>query len=260
VSIFLNRGGGTFASEIVYLNPTGASGIVAGDFDGDQRADIAIASGSLTAYLLLNNGDGTFRFSPQFPTGSYASYLTAADFDRDGTLDLGIAGTFSIALLMNQGNANFREPAVYDNSPSCNYVGPLIAGDLTGDDYPELVRTCFQGGAWVAARNNFSGRLSEELTYPTGQWPFRLVMADFTADGWDDLAVANSWAYANSVSVLPGLGDGTFAPQVTYDAAGPTFIAAGDLNGDGHPDLATAGSPGYPTVSGTVSVLLSICE
>jgi hypothetical protein len=56
------------------------------------------------------------------------------------------------------------------------------------------------------------------------------------------------------------LGDGTFAPTLSYDAAGPVFIAAGDLNGDAHPDLATAGSPGYPEPNGTVSVLLSICE
>jgi len=263
VSIYLNRGDGTFTSEVAYQNPAGAFGIVAGDFDGDYRADLAIASGGMTAYLLMNDGDGTFRFGPVLPTG-YASHLTAADFDHDGALDLGVAGSFAIAVLTNLGSGEFGSPVVYDNSPACDYVGPLIAGDLNGDDYPDLVRTCYQGGAFVAVRTNTGdGNLSDEVTYPTGQWPHHLVMGDFTGHGHNDLAVANSWAYANSVSVLPNLGDGTFAPKIDLEAGAPVAIAAGDLNGDGHLDLATAGNPGYPAdpaAIGTVSVLLSICE
>jgi len=262
VSINLNRGDGTFTSEVAYLNSGGASGIIAGDFDGDQDADLAIASGGMDAFLLFNNGDGTFRIGPVFPTGSYASYLTAADFDHDGALDLGIAGTFSIAVLFNQGHGEFGSPVVYDNSPACDYVGPLIAGDLSGDDYPDVVRTCYQGGAFVAVRTNAgNGQLSDEVTYPVGQWPFRLVMGDFTGHGRTDLAVANSWAYANSVSVLPNQGDASFTPRVDFEAGAPVSIATGDLNGDGHLDLATAGNPDYPaTMNGTVSVLLSTCE
>ena len=261
VSIFLNRGDGTFASEVVYQNPGGGSGIVAGDFDGDQRTDLALNSGGMFVYLLINRGDGTFRFGPQLPTGSFASYATVADFDRDGALDLAVAGISSVAVLFNQGNAHFRPPVIYENSSACDYVGPLIAGDLTGDDYPELVRSCHQGSHFVAARKNQGdGGLSDELTYQTGEWPFRLVMGDFTGHGRNDLAVANSWSYSQSVSVLPNVGDGNFAPQLTYDAVGPMFIAAGDLNGDGHPDLATAGNATYTASNGTVSILLSICE
>src|SRR5262249_37778317 len=54
------------------------------------------------------------------------------------------------------------------------------------------------------------------------------------------------------VSVLLGIGDGTFAPAVSYPTAnGAHFIAVGDFNGDGTPDLAVSNGS-----SNSVSILL----
>ena len=52
-----------------------------------------------------------------------------------------------------------------------------------------------------------------------GNDPSSIISGDFTGDGILDLAVAN--AGADTVSVLLGNGDGTFAPQVTYAGRGP---------------------------------------
>lgn len=69
-----------------------------------------------------------------------------------------------------------------------------------------------------------------------GLEPYSSDIGDFNRDGIIDVAVAN---YAdNSVSVLFGVGDGTFQPAVTMDAGtSPTGIVAGDLNGDQILDL-----------------------
>ena len=57
---------------------------------------------------------------------------------------------------------------------------------------------------------------------------------------------------SNTISVLPGNGDGTFQPALTLTAGtAPGSVAAGDFNGDGNPDLAAANSG-----SNDVSVLL----
>jgi hypothetical protein len=88
------------------------------------------------------------------------------------------------------------------------------------------------------------------VDYATGPIPFSVAVGDLNGDGKPDLAVAN--ANSNSVSVLLGNGDGSFAAKVDYTTGFfPESVAMGDLNRDGKPDLAVAN-----TGSASVSVLL----
>ena len=83
---------------------------------------------------------------------------------------------------------------------------------------------------------------SPAASFPVGANPQDVVTADFNNDGKLDLA-ASSYDDAGdgSVTVLLGNGNGAFQPAQTF-ATGPyTFsLAAGDFNGDGKLDLATA--------------------
>jgi hypothetical protein len=68
-------------------------------------------------------------------------------------------------------------------------------------------------------------------------------------DGKPDIVTEN---VAQTVSVLLGSGDGTFAAEVDFITGGnPYSLALGDLNRDGRLDVVTAG---------TVSVLLGSCQ
>jgi uncharacterized protein (TIGR03437 family) len=79
--------------------------------------------------------------------------------------------------------------------------------------------------------------LNPPVPYGAGSDPLAFAVADFNGDGKADLAVGDSMG--NSVSVLLGIGDGSFQKAVTYALGNePTFIAAGDFNGDGRIDLA----------------------
>jgi hypothetical protein len=60
---------------------------------------------------------------------------------------------------------------------------------------------------------------------------------NFPGHGWNDLAVANSWHTASTVTVMLNAGDGTFGARVDYSASHPWHITTGDLNGDGHADI-----------------------
>ena len=74
------------------------------------------------------------------------------------------------------------------------------------------------------------------LSFDTGSDPFYVAMGDLNGDGKPDLAVANY--RSNSVSVLLGKGDGSFATKVDYETGSQPYCAAiGDLSGDGKPDL-----------------------
>src|SRR5262249_34054299 len=78
---------------------------------------------------------------------------------------------------------------------------------------------------------------------------------DFNGDGLDDVAVATE--YMDSVDVLINTGDGILDADVPYAVGGfPEDVAAGDFNGDGITDLASADSFGTVDFEGSVSVLL----
>jgi hypothetical protein len=86
---------------------------------------------------------------------------------------------------------------------------------------------------------------------PVGERPRSVLKADFNGDGRLDLATNGDHT---DVSVLLGLGDGTFAAARRFTVGGaPEYLLSGDFNGDGGVDLATANGN-----SDDVSVLLGL--
>ena len=88
------------------------------------------------------------------------------------------------------------------------------------------------------------------MNFQAGEFPESAATGDFNADGYLDVAVANSGS--NDVSILIGIGDGTFQ-KIGDDAVlgSPRSIAVGDFNKDSHLDLVTANFS-----SDNISVLL----
>ncbi len=92
----------------------------------------------------------------------------------------------------------------------------------------------------IAAAQGVGFRHSE---YTVGSGPQAVVVADFDGDGKLDVAAANS--ADNTISILLGVGDGTFGAKTDFPTgAGPVGIVAADLDGDGKLDLATANNSG----------------
>jgi len=75
--------------------------------------------------------------------------------------------------------------------------------------------------------------------YATGTLPLGIAVADVDGDSKLDIVTANQTG--NTVTVLLGLGDGTFAPKQDFDTPmGPTGLAIGDFDDNGTQDVAVA--------------------
>ena len=76
--------------------------------------------------------------------------------------------------------------------------------------------------------------------FPAGNYPCSVAIGLLNGDSIPDLAVADYGS--NSVSVLLGIGDGTFHAARDFPTAFLPYVAVvGDWNQDGRSDLAVAG-------------------
>jgi len=144
VSILLGNADGTFSqapgSPITVKQNIPAS-IVAADFNGDGKVDLAITTApslngnSLpgSVYIFLGNGDGSFTPAlGSISVGIDPTSIAVGDFNGDGKLDLIMANFLSdsVTLLLGSGDGTFSEAI---GSPFAVGRGPSVAiGDFNG--------------------------------------------------------------------------------------------------------------------------------
>lgn len=113
--------------------------MVAGDFNGDGRLDLAVTNSGVS--VLLGNGDGTFQTPQNYTVGMTPISIVAGDFNRDGELDLAVANSVGVTVSINIGNApllltglnvsaNFDLVAGSGTPADCTASSTLAPGEL----------------------------------------------------------------------------------------------------------------------------------
>jgi hypothetical protein len=242
LSVLMGNGDGTFQLPMTLPTTCVPVFVSTGDFNGDHKLDLIVtySSGDCPYIsIFLGNGDGTFQQSPINTPPSYGTGAIAfGDFNRDGKLDLAVAeqfGTISqVEILLGNGDGTFTLGAAYKVGGSPDSVA---VADFRGNGILDLAVASLAGGTEELLGNG-DGTFkvaSTSLTYGA-IW---VVAADLNGDGKPDLAVAQFGNPAPpGVAVILGDGDGTFQPPVYYPAGSePSFVTAGDFNGDHKTDL-----------------------
>jgi hypothetical protein len=254
VSVWRNKGDGTFQPNGGYGLLDRADAIVSGDLNADGRPDLAVSGGS-TFSVLLGQGNGLLQADGRYALGPYPLSLAVGDFDGDHHADLAVAdrsidisstdGAVTVAL--GNGDGTFQAAKVYVAGAE---TAGLVTVDLDGDAHADLaVAEHTPEGMVTVLRGDGQGGFGGPKSYPAGPYPNQMAVGDFDENGTPDLAVTNDTS-VGTINVLMGNGDASFAGPVSYTSGGSYAfsVAVGDFDGDGHQDLAITNA-GSDTVS-----------
>jgi FG-GAP-like repeat/Abnormal spindle-like microcephaly-assoc'd, ASPM-SPD-2-Hydin len=195
VSVLLGNGDGTFQPHMDWSSGDAYTlvSVAVGDFNGDNRLDLAVGGSSDSVSILLGNGDGTFQPPLIYATKYGSGSVLAGDFSGDGVLDLALLGSDSnlkgyVTLLLGNGDGTFQGGLNYvvGTAPSA-----MLTTDLNGDGKLDILVLNEGSNSVSVLLGGGDGNFLTRVDYSTsGYSPMSLTAADFNADGRLDLAIA----------------------------------------------------------------------
>ncbi len=244
--LYRNDGNGRFTDVTVaagLANPDGkgiaATGVAAGDVDGDGFPDLFITDAFGRARLFRNRGNRTFEeitASSGISVIGNARSAAFADVDGDGDLDLFVcvAGDYygqmpdppydandgrPNRLYINDGHGHFRDAtSAWGLDKATRWSLSSLFADYDGDGRPDLLVTNDFG--FKNLYRNDGGHRFEDVTKKTGTearaYGMSGAWADFDGDGLLDLYTTGcdtQWYFLHEYPGLPiGVTGRTFLP------------------------------------------------
>jgi uncharacterized protein (TIGR03437 family) len=239
----------TLRSALTYPVGQIPLGVLAGDFNGDGKHDVAsVYSGPADnstpggISLLLGNGDGTLQPAVNYPAGLGTVAAAAWDFNGDGKDDLAVLNYAdnTVTIMFGSASGKLTTGNTYSTGQS-SFPGAIAVADVNGDGKPDLVISGFQGIVTLLGNGDGTFKTGPTTAAPA-EGPY-LATGDFNNDGKVDVAVTDF--LSGMLYILVGNGDGTFtqASQYLIEYGGTSFFVE-DFDGDGNPDIVFAS--GHP--------------
>jgi hypothetical protein len=219
------------------------SATAAGDFNGDQIADLAVTAdlGNLDSIqVLLGTGGGSFAapFTVVLPNSSSPESIVAGDLDGDTDIDLavGLKDNNQVIAVINGGAANF---ALGATAPTGAEPRGMDIADIEPDGDLDIVVANRSGNSVTMLVNNGLASFTS-TTLAAGNDPRDAAFGDLDGDGDMDALVSN---HDDRTVGIYGFSGGAFslmsAPSIGSPFR-PDGIDSADVTGDGLADIVTA--------------------
>jgi hypothetical protein len=277
VALLVGKGDGTFTPSSAAMSVAGANplSMVAADFNGDGKLDLAIVNNSTSNSITILLGNGNGSFSPAAAAASDGQPVAAAsgDFNGDGIADLVIANANQTAtILLGKGDGTFTEaPGSPLTTGSAGYapIG-MFVGDFNGDGKLDIM---------IATTSNLTANLPQlpSVMLGNGDGTFFVIhpasaetvfnvddfngdgVVDIVGDGSVSLAVTETASASGAGVVVP---PGTGANLVLAKYPGDSGNAASEsgtlsvMAGQATPVVSLTASPN-PAAANTPVILIA---
>ncbi len=210
--------GGNFATQ--FGSPTDK--LVAADYTGDGKADIAFFRPSTGFWYILRSEDSSFY---AFPFGANGDIPAPADFDGDGKADAAVfrPSTATWFIQNSGGGTTIQAFGAAGDVP--------VVGDYDGDGKADLAifrPNGATGSEWWILRST-AGLIATQFGTPTD----KTVVGDYTGDGKADVAF---WRPSTGQWYILRSEDSSFY-AFPFGSVGDIPVP-GDYDGDGKADAA----------------------
>ncbi len=235
VGYFLNRDDQTFdrghESIAAGLGPTS---VVVGDVNNDRNKDFLITNRqSHDITVKIGDRDSPFQQATQLDVGDRPMAQAVGDINGDGLPDLVTANSQSndVSVLLSAGGGAYLPESRLEVG---QFPNAIELADLNRDGLLDLAVLNIQSSDVSILLGSSKGEFAAQRRFRTAAHPNSIVVMDGDDDDRLDLFVATS----TSLSVMRGLGDGTFTEEsrLSTDGYVERHVIA-DFNGDRRDDF-----------------------